>query len=80
VHNGPTILPDFCYQPSYLSLVVYSDAPGQNIHLGAAAVMLNEDQEVVESRLFSVGSMTNSSVYATELIGIFYGISLVLET
>jgi ribonuclease HI len=61
-------------------IVVYSDASGRNNQLGAAAVQLNENQEVVESRQLSVGPMTNWSVHAAELIGIFYAISLVLKT
>ena len=61
------------------NMVVFSDASGQNNHLGAAAVMLEYNQEVIESRQLSVGSMGSWSVYAAELIGIFYAISLVLK-
>ncbi|XP_024085694.1 uncharacterized protein LOC106673621 [Cimex lectularius] len=61
------------------NMVVFSDASGQNNHLGAAAVMLDHNQEVIESRQLSIGSMANWSVYAAELIGIFYAISLVLK-
>ncbi|KAF4213878.1 hypothetical protein CNMCM6805_003709 [Aspergillus fumigatiaffinis] len=62
------------------SIVVYSDASGRDNQLGAAAVQLNENQEVVGSRQLSVGPMTDWSVHAAELIGIFYAISLVLKT
>jgi ribonuclease HI len=61
------------------NMVVFSDASGQNNCLGAAAVMLDHNQEVIESRQLSVGSMGSWSVYAAELIGIFYAISLVLK-
>jgi DNA repair protein RadC len=61
------------------NMVVVSDASGQNNQLGAAAVMLDHSQEVVESRQLPIGSMTHYSVYAAELIGIFYAISLVLK-
>ena len=61
------------------NMVVFSDASGQNSHLGAAAVMLDHNQEVLESRQLSVGSMGSWSVYAAELIGVFYAISLVLK-
>jgi hypothetical protein len=61
-------------------IAVYSDASGRNNHLGTVAVQLNENQEVMESRQLSLGPMTNWSVHAAELIGIFYAISLVLKT
>lgn len=41
--------------------------------------MLDHNQDVVESRQLPIGSMAHWSVYAAELIGIFYAISLVLK-
>lgn len=61
------------------NMVVFSDASGQNNQLGAATVILDHNKDVVESRQLSIGSMANWSVYAAELIGIFYAISLVLK-
>lgn len=55
---------------------VYSDASGHYDHLGAAAVMLSEDQDVSVSQQFRIGPMDQWSVHAVELIGIFYSISL----
>jgi DNA repair protein RadC len=61
------------------NMVVFLDASGQNNQLGVAAVMLDHNQKVVESRQLPIGSMAHWSVYAAELIGIFYAISLVLK-
>jgi ribonuclease HI len=41
--------------------------------------MLDHNQKVVESQQLSIESMAHWSVYAAELIGIFYAISLVLK-
>jgi hypothetical protein len=60
--------------------VIYSDASGRKGLPGAAAVILNGDQAVADSRRVSIGPMTNWSVHAAELIGIFYAINLVLKT
>jgi ribonuclease HI len=60
--------------------VIYSDASGRKGLLGAAAVVLNGDQALADSRQVSIGPMANWSVHAAELIGIFYAISLVLKT
>ncbi|KAI2947925.1 hypothetical protein CBS147323_11135 [Aspergillus niger] len=57
----------------------FSDASGQQNHLGAAAVALNENLQASESRQVSIGSMEHWSVYAAELMAIFYAISLVLQ-
>ncbi|GAA93204.1 hypothetical protein AKAW_11316 [Aspergillus luchuensis IFO 4308] len=57
----------------------FSDASGQQNHLGAAAVALNEDLQISESRQVSIGSMEHWSVYAAELMAFFYAISLVLQ-
>ncbi|KAI3047626.1 hypothetical protein CBS147353_11740 [Aspergillus niger] len=58
---------------------VFSDASGQQNHLGAAAVALNGDLKASEWRQVSIGSMEHWSVYAAELMAIFYAISLVLQ-
>lgn len=57
---------------------VFSDASGQQNHLGAAAVALNGNLQASESRQVSIGSMEHWLVYAAELMVIFYVISLVL--
>ena len=58
---------------------MFSDASGQKNHLGAAAVALNGDLQASEWRQVSIGSMEHWSVYAAELMAIFYAISLVLQ-
>lgn len=60
-------------------ITVFSDASGQQNRLGAAAVALNEDLQASESRQVSISSMEHWSVYAAELMAIFYAISLVLQ-
>jgi hypothetical protein len=62
-----------------LNMVIFLDASGQNNQLGAAAVMLDHNQEVVKSQQLPIRSMAHWSVYAAELIRIFYAISLVLK-
>ncbi|THC88516.1 hypothetical protein EYZ11_012034 [Aspergillus tanneri] len=59
--------------------IVYSDASGQNNQLGAAAVALDQKLEAAEYRQVCIGPMEFWSVYAAELMGIFYAISLVLK-
>lgn len=58
-------------------IVVYADASGHHNQVGAAAVALRSDDEVVESRRVCVGPATYWSVHAAELLRIFYAISLV---
>ncbi|KAI9044045.1 uncharacterized protein KD926_001867 [Aspergillus affinis] len=60
-------------------IVVYSDASGHHGQLGAAAVALKDNLEVAVRRKICVGPMEHWSVYAAELIGIFYAISLILK-
>jgi hypothetical protein len=60
-------------------IVVYSDASGRDGHLGAAAVALGNDQEIIESRQVQVGPMKHWLIHVTELIGIFYTISTVFK-
>jgi ribonuclease HI len=61
------------------SVTVFSDASGQQSHLGAAAVALDQDGNITQSRQISVGSMEYWSVYAAELMAIYYAISLVYQ-
>jgi ribonuclease HI len=58
-------------------ITVFSDASGQHNQLGAAAVALDQNQNIIQSRQISVGSMEHWSVYAAELMAIYYAISLV---
>ena len=60
-------------------IVVYLDASGQDGHLGAAVVALNNDQEVLESRQVQVGPADRWFIHVAELIGIFHAISTVLK-
>ncbi len=60
-------------------IVVYTDASGQDGHLGAAVVALDDDQEIVEARQTQVGPTDRWSVHVAELIGIFYAISVVFK-
>ena len=60
-------------------ITVYSDASGQQDNLGAAAVALDKDNNIIRSRQICVGSMEYWSVYAAELMAIYYAISLVLQ-
>src|SRR5699024_6686248 len=57
----------------------YSDASGQQDNLGAAAVALDKDNNIIRSRQICVGSMEYWSVYAAELMAIYYAVSLVLQ-
>jgi hypothetical protein len=60
-------------------ITIFSNASGQQNQLGAAAVALGEDLKVLESRQVSIGSMEHWLVYATELMVIYYAISLVYQ-
>ncbi|KAF4228839.1 hypothetical protein CNMCM8980_000121 [Aspergillus fumigatiaffinis] len=60
-------------------ITIFSDASGQQNQLGAAAVALGEDLKASESRQVSIGSMEHWSVYAAELMAIYYAISLVYQ-
>lgn len=64
---------------SISDIIVYSDASGRKDHLGAAVVVLDENQEVIGSEQVQVGPMNRWSVYMAELIGIFYAISMVFK-
>jgi hypothetical protein len=59
------------------SMVIYSDASANQSHLGAAAVMLDQDQKIIESRQISIGSTKHWSIHAAELTGIYYAIGLI---
>jgi ribonuclease HI len=58
-------------------IVVYSDASGRHGHLGAAAVVLNNSLETIDSIQVQVGPMDRWSVHAAELIGILYAINVI---
>ncbi|KAI2888155.1 hypothetical protein CBS63078_10549 [Aspergillus niger] len=66
-------------QQSSTSITVFSDASGKGNKLGAAAVALAHNQQITGSQLISIGSMEYLSVYAAELMAIFYAIGLVLQ-
>ncbi|KAJ5240521.1 uncharacterized protein N7469_002112 [Penicillium citrinum] len=57
-------------------IVVFSDASGRDGHLGAAAIALNNNGDVVESQQVQVGPMERWSVHVAELIGIFHAINI----
>lgn len=59
------------------NIVAYSDASGRQGHLGAAAVILNNNLEVSKSLQSQVGPMNRWSVHAAELIGILQAINLI---
>jgi ribonuclease HI len=60
-------------------VTVFSDASGQWNHLGAAAAALDQDGKIIQSRQICTGSMDYWSVYAAELMAIYYAISLAYE-
>lgn len=60
-------------------ITVYSDASGQQDNLGTAAVAMDKDSNIIRSRQICVGSVEYWSVYAAELMAIYYAISLVLQ-
>ncbi|KAL3250234.1 hypothetical protein ABHI18_011320 [Aspergillus niger] len=60
-------------------IAVFSDASGQRNQLGAAAVALDHNQQIIGSRHISIGSMDYWSVYAAELMAIYYAIGLVFQ-
>ncbi|CEL11943.1 Putative Reverse transcriptase [Aspergillus calidoustus] len=60
-------------------ITVFSDASGQRNCLGAAAVALDQSQNINQHRKVCIGSMEHWSVYAAELMAIYYAISLVLK-
>ncbi|KAI2930363.1 hypothetical protein CBS147321_10551 [Aspergillus niger] len=60
-------------------IAVFSDASGQRNQLGAAAVALDHNQQIIGSRQISIGSMDYWSVYAAELMAIYYAIGLVFQ-
>ncbi|GAA93218.1 reverse transcriptase [Aspergillus luchuensis IFO 4308] len=66
-------------QQSTTSITVFSDASGKENQLGAAAVALDHNQQIMGSRQISIGSMEYWSVYAAELMTIYYAIGLVFQ-
>ncbi|KAI9035843.1 reverse transcriptase [Aspergillus affinis] len=59
------------------SITVFSDASGKENQLGAAAVALDLNRQITGSRQVSICSMEYWSVYAAELMAIYYAIGLV---
>ncbi|KAL3246539.1 hypothetical protein ABHI18_012698 [Aspergillus niger] len=66
-------------QQSTTSITVFSDASGKENQLGAAAVALDHNRQITGSRQISIGSMEHWSVYAAELMAIYYAIGLVFQ-
>jgi ribonuclease HI len=60
-------------------ITISSDASGQHNELGAAAVALDHNQKILHSRQICIGSMEHWSVYAAELMAIYYAISLAYQ-
>ncbi|KAL3256503.1 hypothetical protein ABHI18_007559 [Aspergillus niger] len=61
------------------NITVFSDASGKENQLGAAAVALDHNQRILGSRQVSIGSMELWSVYAAELMAIYYAIGLIFQ-
>lgn len=59
--------------------VVYSDASATGGQTGAAAVMLDQNQKITQSRQISVGPTTHWSIHAAELIGIHQAIEVITD-
>jgi ribonuclease HI len=59
--------------------VVYSDASATGGQTGAAAVMLDQNQKITQSRQISVGPTALWTVHAAELIGIHQAIEMIAE-
>ncbi|KAI3028789.1 hypothetical protein CBS147347_3630 [Aspergillus niger] len=66
-------------QQSTTGITVFSDASGKENQLGAAAVALDRNRQITGSRQISIGSMDHWSVYAAELMAIYYAIGLVFQ-
>ncbi|KAI3033203.1 hypothetical protein CBS76997_11321 [Aspergillus niger] len=66
-------------QQSTTGITVFSDASGKENQLGAAAVALDRNRQITGSRQISMGSMEHWSVYAAELMAIYYAIGLVFH-
>ena len=61
------------------SITVYTDTSGQQNNLGVAAVALDKNNNIIQSQQICVRSMEYWSVYAAELMVIYYAVSLVLQ-
>ncbi|CEL10491.1 Putative Reverse transcriptase [Aspergillus calidoustus] len=61
-------------------IAIFSDTSGQRNELGAAAVLLDQSHQILQARQISIGSMEHWSVYAAELMAIYYAISLAFST
>ena len=58
-------------------MVVFSDASGKKSNLGAAAVVLDRQNNIKRSWLTSIGFNMYWSIHVTELIIIYYAMSLI---
>jgi ribonuclease HI len=61
-------------------IAIFSDASGQRNELGAEAVLLDQNHQILQARQISIGSMAHWSVYAAELMAIYYAIGLAFLT
>jgi ribonuclease HI len=57
--------------------VIYSDASETQDHLGAAAVIIDRNGNITDSRQSSIGPKTHWSIHAAELIGIHLALELI---
>jgi hypothetical protein len=61
-------------------IAIFSDASGQRNELGVAAVLLDQSHQILQARQIIIGSMEHWSVYAAELMAIYYAIGLAFST
>ncbi|KAI2886037.1 hypothetical protein CBS63078_11068 [Aspergillus niger] len=66
-------------QQSTTGITVFSDASGKESQLGAAAVALDRNRQITGSRQINIDLMEHWSVYAAELMAIYYAIGLVFQ-
>jgi DNA repair protein RadC len=59
--------------------VVYCDASERQERLGAAAVTLDHNQRILQSRQLYIGTKEHWSVHAAELIGIYQSLELIVD-
>ncbi|EED11752.1 hypothetical protein TSTA_109310 [Talaromyces stipitatus ATCC 10500] len=60
-------------------ITVFFNASGQQNALGAAAVALDQNHNIIQHQKVCIGSIEYWSVYTAELMAIYYAISLVLK-
>lgn len=61
------------------AIAVFSNTSGQQNHLGAAVVALDPGGDIIQSQQISISLIEYWSVYAAELMAIYYAISLVYQ-